>query len=1044
MDDYYTAQNGCLYPIIRFRAVYKEKIYYSNAIDLRFLANFNKDGEIKYFTSIHGGTAVLPPQPPPPAPARRRLQGSGIPNPIDEIEKIANKAVDLVDDIKDAVEDVIDKIVTIYPSKFTFQFAALATKGGSKGLIPGLNADSVCGDITCTTSGAGASLTNSRPTVCSNEEKCSEGDADCWTPFQDDCPAFEPIDKAWANACRCSALKDGKYHCNFASGFCQAGPSPFVDALPTCPESGAQLQNRLCRVSEAWKCAGLGQAEELACRVQKARAATKRLCRAFCDDLPHMDGNFLTAFVDQCVCEVGADRLSVRNVTIAVSLGSGGRKLLQIDPGSNSTVGEATATLDETSLNDTEVGNATHHYVHIGRGLDNATGFTRCERALDCASSSVTNLRVCRSLWGTPIPCFSCSERTHALEWGDGEGFGCDPETRTCACSAPPPTSEFTDEVVDMFEWRGNSWCDRVMRGYHTHAVTAPIERASILRCTMLRAAGESASRAIGLPTIPSDIFYNPVRLLWIARDLFEGLTSYVMEGFDDRPVEEFFTHLVQRRVDPVLVFKVLETAQHLVRRGAEMVQNANVTGAIEQAASGLSPTAAGLLHESFDVAREVVTKTSFSTATYARLRWTAAAAAAPMARLAFHTAREVGTRRRLLRAPDVAPRARATVAATRSPQNDAPPRAEARAPAIAANGSLVLPGAGDGIGACTTGEIIIETFNEAWGIARDHYGTPDGFERSVCLFERHLYQDTRVCRPPQPARHPTVDFSGARFGEEGEFRLPPEIRGFVWPPLLRDVIEGVVGRVSRAITRLDERGIRDFVSGFTTCDWETVSCSKPKRYSVGAGLVVVQSICTGVPMAMSFLDMNVVLVASTWALGQAVAPVFFMYLVYDVSPLCFPAIPTCLVDDLFEFFDHWTPRFIQWPAGLVRRPWYRTATLKRLLPGAEVIDCTARDYLSPFDTFAWGLRWMEVEIPAVVRRWIPELARADDRRAKHVGEDAWCSIVSTGPYAMAVATAVMLTISACAQPATMFAASLARTSVMMFRWTGKLLYEVR
>ena len=92
--------------------------------------------------------------------------------------------------------------------------------------------------------------------------------------------------------------------------------------------------------------------------------------------------------------------------------------------------------------------NATGHRVTVntGRGLSNETGTSMCARDADCRSTNLTNLRVCESLWGTPVPCFSCSERVHRFA-GGGEGFYCDPQTKTCACQAPPPDTETTDEA---------------------------------------------------------------------------------------------------------------------------------------------------------------------------------------------------------------------------------------------------------------------------------------------------------------------------------------------------------------------------------------------------------------------------------------------------------------------------------------------------------------------------------------------------------------------------------------------------------------------
>jgi hypothetical protein len=651
------------------------------------------------------------------------------------------------------------------------------------------------------------------------------------------------------------------------------------------------------------------------------------------------------------------------------------------------------------------------------------------------------------------------------------------------------------------------------MQGYHTHSVTTPIERASILRCTMLRAAGQAAVRALGVQTVPPDVFYNPTRLLWLGHDLATGIATFVTEGWDDRPVDEFFARLVSKRVDPILVFNVLAFAQRTVRNVTSAVSNANVTGAVERAAEVVSPRAASLLHETFDMVRNVGESPDFPLTNTERLRASAAMAAAPMARLAYQLSKSkmksTSQRRHLLKTyEDVVDftkepfvkeplskeplskkplskeplsknhefvllkedetvkkttektgKTKAEKTGKTKAEKTGMTKAEKTGMTTAKTTETsemskithnltfgakgLVRAAGDGVGACTTGEIIIETLNDVWGIVRDHYSTPDGFPRTACLFERHLVDDTRVCRAGQPARHGAFDVGSIRF-EESEFKLPREVRMFIWPPVLLDFVETVVGRTARAIGRFDERETRDFVSSFTTCDWKTVTCSKPKRYSVEMGFVATQTLCLGTPFVAAVLGFNVAVVTGMMATGQILSVPIFLYLVYDLSPFCFPAVPTCVFDDVFEFFDDWTPRYIQWPSGVVKHPWYRSATLKRLMPGSEVLDCKAREYRGPFDTFAWVLRRMGWKLPEVVRDMFSALALAEDRRERHAGEDGWCAAISTGPYAVATTTGLVYVVSACVLPAVLFLTSLVPIAGKMFRWVGKMLYELR
>jgi len=56
--------------------------------------------------------------------------------------------------------------------------------------------------VNCGVAPAGDTVTRARPTVCSANADCDAADAACWTPFQEDCPAFDATDEAWANVMR--------------------------------------------------------------------------------------------------------------------------------------------------------------------------------------------------------------------------------------------------------------------------------------------------------------------------------------------------------------------------------------------------------------------------------------------------------------------------------------------------------------------------------------------------------------------------------------------------------------------------------------------------------------------------------------------------------------------------------------------------------------------------------------------------------------------------------------------------------------------------
>lgn len=176
---------------------------------------------------------------------------------------------------------------------------------------------------------------------------------------------------------------------------------------------------------------------------------------------------------------------------------------------------------------------------------------------LHACKTSFHNASICRSLWGEPITCYSCSERVH----GTNRGFECDSEEKECACSVVRDLDYGDSRLVDIDEWRGNSWCDKIMRGYKTTAMRSPLERAWIHRCFVLKGLARTITTFIGLLTIPADFLYNPSRFLSVGGDVVEGITTYYSENYDDDNKDrrvEFFDRLVEKNIDPLTTLSAL------------------------------------------------------------------------------------------------------------------------------------------------------------------------------------------------------------------------------------------------------------------------------------------------------------------------------------------------------------------------------------------------------------------------------------------------------------------------------------------------------
>jgi hypothetical protein len=209
--------------------------------------------------------------------------------------------------------------------------------------------------------------------------------------------------------------------------------------------------------------------------------------------------------------------------------------------------------------------------------------YSSCTRALDCAPS-FENPAICRSLWDGPMPCYSCSERIHGNS--TAAGYACNPRSKKCECSPPiiiDPEDE--RERPDDAEWRGDSWCDTLMRAYKYQAIRSPLENAWVFKCSKQREFGMKLMHWLGLHTVPPDVLYNPVRLLWVGKDIAEGVYVYFAEewGKDDRDIGAFFDRLIELKIDPILTFKALDLGQKTMAAVTAVIGEVDVIGIMTQ-----------------------------------------------------------------------------------------------------------------------------------------------------------------------------------------------------------------------------------------------------------------------------------------------------------------------------------------------------------------------------------------------------------------------------------------------------------------------------
>ena len=181
---------------------------------------------------------------------------------------------------------------------------------------------------------------------------------------------------------------------------------------------------------------------------------------------------------------------------------------------------------------------------------------TMCHAAADCAAPETT----CDGSYGTPMPCESCL-------------YGSRCAKDACECRH----FIHTDSVSPVLNgtknaWRGDSFCDRIMRGYSDRnpEELSPLEIANLRRCSELRLYGEVVAQVTGITTLPRDIFYSwstlPVVLYRTA--------SAVPEAVFMNTVAEQRLVARQRGADPNMVVSAVNLAWAVAAAGRAIVDH--------------------------------------------------------------------------------------------------------------------------------------------------------------------------------------------------------------------------------------------------------------------------------------------------------------------------------------------------------------------------------------------------------------------------------------------------------------------------------------
>ena len=877
---------------------------------------------------------------------------------VSDVVDAANAAANVANDLWDWVEDLAKLIEGSIPdvSRWKTSSASIAEVAGLQATVNGVMGCTERGIAQCDAS-AYEIPARQEPTVCSSEIECHATDAYCWTPDASACLSTDFVAEGgeeWAKSCRCDLLAGNKYHCNYATGYCEMGATPFAPPLDECSSSGGLVSgsdghDRLCFVSPVWKCAGHPDPEHCRALVGTETLPLQgpSLCRSFCAPTWENRNNRLAqlVFADgtrKCACEVGFDRAfptadpstttaSVVNVPVTYQVAKNG----------------ASGVTGRRKLASTDV--------------NRVRPFTKCDSTSRC-TPSFESPTVCRSLWGDPTPCYSCSERVH----GDKRGYACDAEEKECACTVDRDADVDEETVVDVGEWRGNAWCDKIMRGYKTAAVRSPLERAWIHRCTVYKIVGQRITSILGVPSVPPDLLYNPGRLLSVLGDAVQGLHVYYSEGFNTRDADvrvAFFDRLVEKRVDPLVTFAFLgaiDTAFNVGRIVYSKIDIFTVAKtllhATDERAEAAFVRGTSLASAEFKKVHDAATSRDVD---YAGLFAGTTSLVAKATRLVVDATREVTENATTTNARTTKIANATTTPTTNATISNTTTNANATTIAITAPVRALLQ-----VGEC---EVITNVRERASAIASTltrYYGSEDEFlSASLCAYETFLTREETCPFPNGQASE-----NGTTISLTNPFSFIVGGGGGSSSTITADsVVRFLLGAADRAIRDLDDANdviVRKIVEASESASGTVSRCSSDillcerRKMSIANAAWIAESWAVVIFLSFKLVGITSVGLGAFLAAQMTVIPSAVLSMAYGYSVSCLPRLPVCVMDDFFAILRAMFPAHVDW-SGLVTNP-ERTrhpefSWLHTLEGGdARIVDCRDQGFDDQLDSYFW------------------------------------------------------------------------------------------
>ena len=378
-------------------------------------------------------------------------------------------------------------------------------------------------------------------TLCTYNSDCTSSNSYCFIDYNSQCnsPAWSSgnligginMNDMWAKPCPCNQLTSGNAFCDFASGFCREGISPFADPISSCPASGVNAFvestdyfNAMCWLFPAWKCSASSDATLTACITNNLLSANPfvtgpHLCRDFCSpDLFNFDNRLISDPVFGCVCavgwSVGSGQPSVNYATNLVSgVNTGHRRLhfnLNMSEISNGYEFGPAGYFETPAETFYELKYYDDHYNVSFPSTVNGTTF--CIADEDCLVPTT----ICDSTYGGRA-CASCPTRNF---YSQNSGHSC--IASRCVCDPIPDAPAHYD--FGQINWQGTSKCALLGRAYGKETNMSTAVYVELRSCANKHLAGIMFGHLVRMPSLNPAIMYDHFEAMRFGAHLTVGL----------------------------------------------------------------------------------------------------------------------------------------------------------------------------------------------------------------------------------------------------------------------------------------------------------------------------------------------------------------------------------------------------------------------------------------------------------------------------------------------------------------------------------------